>query len=155
MFHHPVLFIHCKNLVIWFKAKQFLVIWNFTHSQLFFTIERGNIRSNQNIGRLNLLDKTASYHCDRSTSAALCWHMLPVMRVFLWLNMHTHVIKLCLVSTQRVLVQVIGSAKKGGQVQQLSVPRVQQVTQQVHSTVHTCTVHLLLSWHPHMQHFLC
>lgn len=155
MFHHPVLFIHCKNLVIWFKAKQFLVIWNFTHSQLFHMIERGNIRSNQIIGRLNLLGKTGSYHCDRSTSAALCWHVLPVMRVFIWLHMHTHVIKLCLVSTQRVLVQVIGSAKKGGQVQQLSVPRVQQVTQQVHSTVHTCTVHLLLSWHPHMQHFLC
>lgn len=69
--------------------------------------------------------------------------------------MHSHVIKLCLVSTQRVLVQVIGSAKKGGQVQQLSVPRVQQVTQQVHSTVHIGTVHLLLSWQLHIRHFVC
>lgn len=155
MFHPLVLFTHCKNLVISFKVKQFLVIWSLTHFQSFDVDERGNIRSNQSIGRLNLLDKTSSYLCDRSTSAALCWHVLPMMRVFLWLHMHTHVIKLCLVSTQRVLVQVIGSAKKGGQVQQLSVPRVQQVTQQVHSTVHTCTVHLLLSWHPHMQHFLC
>ncbi|XP_029683633.1 DNA-binding protein RFX2 isoform X2 [Takifugu rubripes] len=39
-------------------------------------------------------------------------------------------------SQQRVLVQVIGSAKKGGQVQQLSVPRVQQVTQQVQQVQH-------------------
>uniref|UniRef100_A0A3Q3LPS3 DNA-binding protein RFX2 n=1 Tax=Mastacembelus armatus TaxID=205130 RepID=A0A3Q3LPS3_9TELE len=34
-------------------------------------------------------------------------------------------------SQQRVLVQATGSAQKGGQVQQLSVPRVQQVPQQV------------------------
>uniref|UniRef100_A0A665WDK4 DNA-binding protein RFX2 n=1 Tax=Echeneis naucrates TaxID=173247 RepID=A0A665WDK4_ECHNA len=34
-------------------------------------------------------------------------------------------------SQQRVLVQATGSAQKGGQVQQLSVPRVQQVAQQV------------------------
>nr|XP_020458434.1 DNA-binding protein RFX2 isoform X3 [Monopterus albus] len=34
-------------------------------------------------------------------------------------------------SQQRVLVQSTGSAQKGGQVQQLSVPRVQQVPQQV------------------------
>ncbi|CAG11623.1 unnamed protein product, partial [Tetraodon nigroviridis] len=39
-------------------------------------------------------------------------------------------------SQQRVLVQVIGSAKKGGQVQQLSVPRVHQVTPQVQQVQH-------------------
>ena len=37
-------------------------------------------------------------------------------------------------SLQRVLVQATGSAQKGAQVQQLSVPRVQQVPQQVHSS---------------------
>lgn len=48
--------------------------------------------------------------------------------------MPIYVIQLCLVFTQRVLVQATGSAQKGGQVQQLSVPRAQQVPQQVHST---------------------
>lgn len=54
--------------------------------------------------------------------------------------MPIYVIQLCLIFTQRVLVQATGSAQKGGQVQQLSVPRAQQVPQQVHSTVLTCTV---------------
>ncbi len=61
-------------------------------------------------------------------------------RVRVCMYVHTYVIELCLVFTQRVLVQATGSAQKGGQVQQLSVPRVQQVPQQVHSAVHTCTV---------------
>ncbi|KAM7409716.1 hypothetical protein PAMA_001283 [Pampus argenteus] len=39
-------------------------------------------------------------------------------------------------SQQRVLVQATGSAQKGGQVQQLSVPRVQQVPQQVQQVQH-------------------
>ncbi|XP_026202195.1 DNA-binding protein RFX2 isoform X2 [Anabas testudineus] len=39
-------------------------------------------------------------------------------------------------SQQRVLVQATGSAQKGGQVQQLSVPRVQQVSQQVPQVQH-------------------
>ncbi|XP_031169742.1 DNA-binding protein RFX2 isoform X1 [Sander lucioperca] len=39
-------------------------------------------------------------------------------------------------SQQRVLVQATGSAQKGGQVQQLSVPRVQQVSQQVQQVQH-------------------
>uniref|UniRef100_A0A665WDW8 DNA-binding protein RFX2 n=1 Tax=Echeneis naucrates TaxID=173247 RepID=A0A665WDW8_ECHNA len=39
-------------------------------------------------------------------------------------------------SQQRVLVQATGSAQKGGQVQQLSVPRVQQVAQQVQQVQH-------------------
>ncbi|XP_008293746.1 DNA-binding protein RFX2 isoform X2 [Stegastes partitus] len=39
-------------------------------------------------------------------------------------------------SQQRVLVQATGSAQKGGQVQQLSVPRVQQVPQQVQQVPH-------------------
>ncbi|XP_044054845.1 DNA-binding protein RFX2 isoform X2 [Siniperca chuatsi] len=39
-------------------------------------------------------------------------------------------------SQQRVLVQATGSAQKGGQVQQLSVPRVQQVPQQVQPVQH-------------------
>lgn len=50
------------------------------------------------------------------------------------------VMKPCLVSKQRVLVQATGSAQKGGQVQQLSGSRAQQVPQQVHSAVLTCTV---------------
>lgn len=98
-----------------------------------------------------------------STSSTLNpwgWHVvcmfglvvLTVMRlqccVCVWFYVHTHVIELCLVSTQRVLVQATGSAQKGG-VQQHSVPRVQQVPQQVHSTIHTCTVlwtHLHTPW---------
>lgn len=51
-----------------------------------------------------------------------------------------NVMKPCLVSKQRVLVQATGSAQKGGQVQQLSGSRAQQVPQQVHSAVLTCTV---------------
>ncbi|XP_061594759.1 DNA-binding protein RFX2 isoform X2 [Cololabis saira] len=39
-------------------------------------------------------------------------------------------------SQQRVLVQATGSSQKGGQVQQLSVPRVQQVPQQVQQVQH-------------------
>uniref|UniRef100_A0A3Q0S1L5 DNA-binding protein RFX2 n=1 Tax=Amphilophus citrinellus TaxID=61819 RepID=A0A3Q0S1L5_AMPCI len=39
-------------------------------------------------------------------------------------------------SQQRVLVQATGSAQKGGQVQQLSVPRAQQVPQQVQQVQH-------------------
>ncbi|XP_028258684.1 DNA-binding protein RFX2 isoform X3 [Parambassis ranga] len=39
-------------------------------------------------------------------------------------------------SQQRVLVQATGSAQKGGQVQQHSVPRVQQVPQQVQQVQH-------------------
>ncbi|XP_036067456.1 DNA-binding protein RFX2 isoform X2 [Oryzias melastigma] len=39
-------------------------------------------------------------------------------------------------SQQRVLVQAVGSAQKGGQVQQISVPRVQQVPQQVQQVQH-------------------
>uniref|UniRef100_UPI0037E902CC DNA-binding protein RFX2 isoform X1 n=2 Tax=Semicossyphus pulcher TaxID=241346 RepID=UPI0037E902CC len=39
-------------------------------------------------------------------------------------------------SQQRVLVQATGSAQKGGQAQQLSVPRVQQVPQQVQQVQH-------------------
>ncbi|XP_069574171.1 DNA-binding protein RFX2 isoform X2 [Brachyistius frenatus] len=39
-------------------------------------------------------------------------------------------------SQQRVLVQATGSAQKGGQVQQLSVPRVQQIPQQVQQVQH-------------------
>ncbi|XP_071373122.1 DNA-binding protein RFX2 isoform X2 [Centroberyx affinis] len=39
-------------------------------------------------------------------------------------------------SQQRVLVQATGSAQKGAQVQQLSVPRVQQVPQQVQQVQH-------------------
>ncbi|XP_066491055.1 DNA-binding protein RFX2 isoform X2 [Tiliqua scincoides] len=39
-------------------------------------------------------------------------------------------------SQQRVLVQATGSAPKGGQMQQLSVPRVQQVPQQVQTVQH-------------------
>uniref|UniRef100_A0A8C8DWD5 DNA-binding protein RFX2 n=1 Tax=Oryzias sinensis TaxID=183150 RepID=A0A8C8DWD5_9TELE len=39
--------------------------------------------------------------------------------------------EMCVVFMQRVLVQAVGSAQKGGQVQQISVPRVQQVPQQV------------------------
>ncbi|XP_041087044.1 DNA-binding protein RFX2-like isoform X1 [Polyodon spathula] len=39
-------------------------------------------------------------------------------------------------SQQRVLVQATGSAQKGGQVQQLSVPRVQQVPQQIQQVQH-------------------
>ncbi|KAK5907006.1 hypothetical protein CesoFtcFv8_004899 [Champsocephalus esox] len=39
-------------------------------------------------------------------------------------------------SQQRVLVQATGSAQKGGQAQQLSVPRVQQVSQQVQQVQH-------------------
>ncbi|KAM6921460.1 DNA-binding protein RFX2 isoform 2-T2 [Xenentodon cancila] len=39
-------------------------------------------------------------------------------------------------SQQRVLVQATGSSQKGGQVQQLSVPRVQHVPQQVHQVQH-------------------
>ncbi|XP_068775995.1 DNA-binding protein RFX2 isoform X7 [Struthio camelus] len=39
-------------------------------------------------------------------------------------------------SQQRVLVQAAGSAPKGAQMQQLSVPRVQQVPQQVQSVQH-------------------
>ncbi|MBN3306521.1 RFX2 protein, partial [Amia calva] len=39
-------------------------------------------------------------------------------------------------SQQRVLVQATSSAQKGGQVQQLSVPRVQQVPQQVQQVQH-------------------
>uniref|UniRef100_A0A8C7N092 DNA-binding protein RFX2 n=1 Tax=Oncorhynchus kisutch TaxID=8019 RepID=A0A8C7N092_ONCKI len=39
-------------------------------------------------------------------------------------------------SLQRVLVQATGSAQKGAQVQQLSVPRVQQVPQQVQQVQH-------------------
>uniref|UniRef100_A0A672LPV8 DNA-binding protein RFX2-like n=1 Tax=Sinocyclocheilus grahami TaxID=75366 RepID=A0A672LPV8_SINGR len=42
-------------------------------------------------------------------------------------------------SQQRVLVQATGSSQKGAQVQQLPVPRVQQVPQQVHTHTHTHT----------------
>jgi len=37
----------------------------------------------------------------------------------------------CVFFFQRVLVQAAGSAPKGAQMQQISVPRVQQVPQQV------------------------
>lgn len=49
--------------------------------------------------------------------------------------------EMCLVFIQRVLVQAVGSAQKGGQVQQISVPRVQQVPQQVHNTVFNINMH--------------
>lgn len=49
-------------------------------------------------------------------------------------------IEMCVVFMQRVLVQAVGSAQKGGQVQQISVSRVQQVPQQVHNT--TLTIHV-------------
>uniref|UniRef100_A0A3P9M755 DNA-binding protein RFX2 n=1 Tax=Oryzias latipes TaxID=8090 RepID=A0A3P9M755_ORYLA len=45
-------------------------------------------------------------------------------------------IEMCVVFMQRVLVQAVGSAQKGGQVQQISVPRVQQVPQQVQQVQH-------------------
>ena len=63
--------------------------------------------------------------------------MFTMMYACMNVYVHTYVIELCLVSTQRVLVQATGSAQKGGQVQQLSVPRVQQVPQQVHSTINS------------------
>lgn len=40
---------------------------------------------------------------------------------------------MCVPHLQRVLVQTTGSAQKGAQAQQLPVPRVQQVPQQVHT----------------------
>lgn len=43
----------------------------------------------------------------------------------------------CVPHLQRVLVQATGSSQKGAQVQQLPVPRVQQVPQQVHTHTHT------------------
>jgi len=62
-------------------------------------------------------------------------HMFTMMCVCV--TVRAYVMELCLVSTQRVLVQATGSAQKGGQVQQLSVPRVHQASQQVHSAVRT------------------
>ncbi|KAG5276453.1 hypothetical protein AALO_G00132190 [Alosa alosa] len=43
-------------------------------------------------------------------------------------------------SQQRVLVQATGSSQKSPQVQQLSVPRVQQVSQHA-ATAHTAYLH--------------
>lgn len=57
-----------------------------------------------------------------------------------WNFVREHLAQLChgldlsfssCVSLQRVLVQATGSAPKGAQMQQISVPRVQQVPQQV------------------------
>lgn len=143
---------HWKNLSVWLELSSFSKYGPLMNSNLFHMDERGYIGLTQIIGRLKLPDDVV---IGQPLLPCVVLYVLPMMRVYIWLHMHSHVIKLCLVSTQRVLVQVIGSAKKGGQVQQLSVPRVQQVTQQVHSTVHICTVHLLLSWQLHIWHFVC
>uniref|UniRef100_A0A8C3UE60 DNA-binding protein RFX2 n=1 Tax=Catharus ustulatus TaxID=91951 RepID=A0A8C3UE60_CATUS len=59
------------------------------------------------------------------------WERTPGSPV-LW----TEIVYSCIFFLQRVLVQATGSAPKGAQMQQISVPRVQQVPQQVQSVQH-------------------
>lgn len=70
----------------------------------------------------------------RGKLAMKCWKRTLGSPV-LW----TEIVSSCIFFLQRVLVQATGSAPKGAQMQQISVPRVQQVPQQVRDTGHSHT----------------